>query len=463
MIRMVTHGKLFPFIACSWFALFFASEVCVFPFINLFLFERGVTQEQIGFIGLIRPWAGMVSAPILSALADRYKIHRNLMIGLLISFNLIRVLLLRFNSFLEALVIIVLVEILGGPVNIFVDAKVTQQCLEEGEYGRYRLWGAVGWGGMSWLAGLAMDKGGIGASYLLNLSLVLPIVGLSWILMSRPPLERKGSSEGSLTSMESRELRHMEKNSYNAGLEGEGGEESVSLLDAGSGSKVLPTEDRSFIDKLLLVSRSVEMRVFILTAVVMGFGFGCIEGFLFLLLREMGASDLLLGLTLTVTCLAEVPSFLFQGWMIQRMGTTALLDICCFAYVVRMGAYALLPSIRSPWLVLIIEPLHGLTFACGWGAGTEMAKKLSPPGLESTVQGLFQGAYFGFGYGIGVLMGGLVSARWGYTVLYISGALTVLTGWMVARFLRMFTGSFSGARVAGKGLYLPLEKARSEG
>jgi hypothetical protein len=40
------------------------------------------------------------------------------------------------------------------------------------------------------------------------------------------------------------------------------------------------------------------------------------------------------------------------------------------AYVLRLGLYALLPYAGSPWCVLPVELLHGITFACGWGAGT---------------------------------------------------------------------------------------------
>ena len=34
--------------------------------------------------------------------------------------------------------------ITGSPVTIMADAAVTSSCTEEGEYGRYRLWGAIG-------------------------------------------------------------------------------------------------------------------------------------------------------------------------------------------------------------------------------------------------------------------------------------------------------------------------------
>jgi chromodomain-helicase-DNA-binding protein 1 len=41
--------------------------------------------------------------------------------------------------------------------------------------------------------------------------------------------------------------------------------------------------------------------------------------------------------------------------------------------------------------VLPVELLHGITFACGWGAGTINSKRVAPPELAATMQGIFQG------------------------------------------------------------------------
>jgi hypothetical protein len=41
--------------------------------------------------------------------------------------------------------------------------------------------------------------------------------------------------------------------------------------------------------------------------------------------------------------------------------------------------------------VLPVEVLHGFTFALAWGGGCAYCAQLSPPGLEATTQGLFQG------------------------------------------------------------------------
>lgn len=53
---------------------------------------------------------------------------------------------------------------------------------KDGEYGRVRLWGAVGWGGLSTLSGWLLDVMGMRWGFLASVVLALPAVALSWHL-----------------------------------------------------------------------------------------------------------------------------------------------------------------------------------------------------------------------------------------------------------------------------------------
>ena len=46
-----------------------------------------------------------------------------------------------------------------------------------------------------------------------------------------------------------------------------------------------------------------------------------------------------------------------------------------------------------PWLVLLVEPLHGLTFAGVWTATVEYARRLARPGMEAKMQALISGRW----------------------------------------------------------------------
>ncbi|GAX86214.1 hypothetical protein CEUSTIGMA_g13627.t1 [Chlamydomonas eustigma] len=485
---------------------------------------------------------------------------------------MVRLLLPAVTSFWAVLAVIVTTEVLGSPVTIMVlgspvtimaDTAVTSSCTEEGEYGKYRLWGAIGWGVMSSVAGVLMDQYGIGAAFAANLILTVPFVYLGLFLwrsnesksVREPSLTeltaRKGHGVASshsrdkghgVASSHSRDKGHGVASSHSRDKghgvasshsrdKGHGvasshsrdkscppsssyghGKEKVS--DGGLRVSLKPEEmtddvdlecavgpvideckqgerhaapehlrlhrqilkraadhavddalgdlrgeqnhesendlmgshdvnELSFWSKLRLIFGQPQSLVFFWTATVMGFGFGVIEGYLFLMLKDLGAKDFLLGLTLTVTCAAEVPIFRYQGELLRLLGgPDALLDLCLCAYVVRMLAYAGLPVLGSPWLVLPIELLHGLTFACGWGAGCEKSKALAPPGLEATQQGLFQALYFGLGYGTGSLVGGAIATRFGFQIMYIWGACIVAAGWILARLGRWVASNY---------------------
>lgn len=73
-----------------------------------------------------------------------------------------------------------------------------------------------------------------------------------------------------------------------------------------------PQRPPDFWHSLLLLLRRPEVLVFMGQATTMGFGIGVIGEFLFLFLQELGGSETLMGLTLTMTCVAEVPVFHFQ-------------------------------------------------------------------------------------------------------------------------------------------------------
>jgi hypothetical protein len=53
-----------------------------------------------------------------------------------------------------------------------------------------------------------------------------------------------------------------------------------------------------------------------------------------------GATGTLLGLCLTVNCVAEVPVFYYSGALIKKLGVELAINLAMGAYCVRLAAYA---------------------------------------------------------------------------------------------------------------------------
>ena len=124
---------------------------------------------------------------------------------------------------------------------------------------------------------------------------------------------------------------------------------------------------------------------------------GVIETFLFWHLQNLGGPQLLLGLCMVMSCLPEIFIMFILGWIIERFGEILCLYSVCFAYVARFLGYSFL---KEPWLVLLIEPLHGFTYGIMFGAATSYGSRLTPEGMHGTVQAIITSMHFGFGKSI---------------------------------------------------------------
>merc|ERR1712008_281024 len=120
----------------------------------------------------------------------------------------------------------------------------------------------------------------------------------------------------------------------------------------------------------------------------------------------------LVGAAATTMCISEVP--VFKWFHILSLGETprlslrSVLFVCHAALALRCVLYAALPE-QMPWMVLLVEPLHGITFAAMWNAAVETGKQLAGPGQEATMQVLITGCY-------GQLANGMGEVIWGHIV-----------------------------------------------
>ncbi len=139
-------------------------------------------------------------------------------------------------------------------------------------------------------------------------------------------------------------------------------------------------------------------RVDVLVLLFSIFLFGCytglIETCLYVNLFGLGGTGLLVGICMVVNCIPEILILLFAGTIINKLGYFTCMTISYAAYTARVLGYAF---IRNPWLVLILEPLHGITFGLMYATVTSHGSLITPPGMHGTIQSLIGALYFGFG------------------------------------------------------------------
>ncbi len=361
------------FVPKAYYFLYFGAMACVSPFLVLYYRSVGLSGTQIGLLTGLAPIVTWLAAPLWGALADARQWHRTMLLGTMVGAICAVLVLSRMTSLWWLAPVVTAYAFFVAPIIPLVDNSVMSLLGRHSElYGRQRLWGAVGWGLTGAVAGVVVERYGLPVGF----SGYALLMGTGVLVASR--LQVRGGPLG-----------------------------------------------QPFWLGMRTLLRNRPLVVFLLTVFVAGMGSSLIYSYLFLFLKDMGASETLMGLSLTVATLSELPVFFFSGWLIKRLGARGLMMVSLATMVVRLAAYTVMPA---AWMVLPIHLLHGLTFSAMWVAGVSYVNEVAPPGLGATAQGLFSGTSSGLGAAAGALIGGLLYDHFGGAQMYLAGAGWVAVG-----------------------------------
>jgi len=180
----------------------------------------------------------------------------------------------------------------------------------------------------------------------------------------------------------------------------------------------------SVISQLGVFFQSLDKKsYFVITNFLMGgASFAGIQLYLFLWLQDLGGSNFLMGLTMVMTIIGEIPCFYVYITVLKRLGPTRILGIGSLAYIIRMIWYTLLGvgKLQSPWYVFVVEMLHGLTFAWIFGSCSVYAYLISPPEIRNTAVQFLNSVYMGAGGVLGSLAGGIIYQYCGGRAVFIT-------------------------------------------
>lgn len=329
-------------------------------YMTLYFEHDGLSASEIGAIWSLYRGLTICSTPLWAAAADHTKRARTLVQGSLVA-GAIPFLSLAIPlgpsapRFMTRALAVGAFGLLGSAQTSLCDALAIAACAQDVDrWGKARLYGAVGWGVMHLFLGPLMDKFGF---VVLFASFILFLLALHMVVRWSTP-EACGHAK----------------------------------------------KDVTFRAVFSILSRNMQ---FFVNICFIGAGFSMVEGMLFLLLQELQASTLLCGLSVVVTVVFELPIFQYAKPLLARLGTRNMILLGQAAWVVRAVFYW---QMSVPWTVLLIEPLHGVTFALVWTAATQHVANpaVSGEGLEASAQGLLQVCFMGVGPVLGLVGGGLL-------------------------------------------------------
>ncbi len=366
----------FRFWASAFYFAFFAAGGAFVPFLNAHYQQSGIPIQQIGVLAALPMLMNLFANPLWAMAADAFHLHGRLLpLSMLLAIPLAW-LLAHAGGFWALAGLALLYAFAAAPIMSLGDHAITEALgPARYEYGRLRIWGAVGFGLSAWGGGYLMERFGIQRSVLAYVAMM----GLGVFIATRLPRPRL-----------------------------------VAAAPFWKGVRVLTTDRRwySFLGGMLLA----------------GTGFSAINNYLILYMRSLGAGEGLFGLGSAIAGVSELPIFFFSTLIIRRWSPRGLMAMAFGALALRL---LLISLVRDPHLILALQLLHGPSFSAVWAAGVSYASEIAPPGLGASAQALFGTVLFALAGIIGALSGGQVFELWGPAVMFQGAAVLVLCGGLV--------------------------------
>lgn len=333
------------------------------PFINLFYERSGMNGMQIGILAAVPVLVGAITAILLSGLTDAYRIHRMVLRLALFLCPLAIFLLSQVETFVDVIPVIIFYAIANSPIVPLLDSSAVEIANHnEKSYGSLRLWGSVGWAISTVLIGWLIQQTGIRIFFYGYIVFIYLAFLVSWFQPSRRDILRSTLGQGI------KELL---------------GQKTFLLFLFG---------------------------VFLITITS-----GGVMAFYSIYMDSIGAKEGLIGLGWALSALSELPVMAFSGRIIKWIGSKGLLIIAFTTFALR---WILFSVIANPYLALLVQLLHGLSFASILVGSVNYINDHAPVGLNTTALAIFNTVAYGLGSMSGSLIGGIIYDHLGLVALF---------------------------------------------
>lgn len=346
---------------------------------------HGLNSRHIGLIEGVCAVIPTLSMVAWGIVADRFHSQKRVwLITKVVSTSVLLTLALPwvYSSFLRILGVSVLAQLFVS--SGILDAFTLDLLGPENKimYGRYRLYSSVSWGIGSIIMGWMTDHYGFEPNFIM-----FALLGFLMVALVGTKVPDTSYTNARVTDSDTSDGRVLE---------------------------------------LVLLALRPRVFIFLLEVIVMGAGMATVERLLFLyMINDLEASTLLCGLSVGINVLFELPIFWHASKFMAVLGHDGMFILAMTCFVVRVYGYTLLePSTK--WLILPLEVMHGVTFACFWVVSTDISKVLvhQTQGAmwRTAIPSSVQMCYSALGVSLGSIVGGWAMNRYGSRFMYIHTA-----------------------------------------
>ncbi|WNR43205.1 MFS transporter [Paenibacillus roseipurpureus] len=352
---------------------FFTTMGIVVTFFPLYFDYKGYSKIQIGMLYAIGPLIGIATNLLWGFLSDRYQTVKKIMIILVLGQLVTAVLVTTAGWFSLLYVSLAAFFFFQQPVNSLNDSQVMLHIRSSGKsYASFRAYGSIGF---------AIAAGGFGLllrAYGTGLTPVLLFLTISCTLIIL-----------------------------------------FLLKDTRQGGKKMA------FGGMVNIIRSKKFLWFLLLVVIMSVSHRFNDGFLALYMRQLGASDSLIGYAWMTSALSEIPVFFFLSKHGHRFKELPLLAFAGLIYAFR---FIMMSYIDDPIWVIGIQLLHSLTFGVFLFTANRYLSQIIPDEYRSSGQAIFAVAWSSVAGLISGMLGGVIyNSAGGSTVYLIAACLSTVS------------------------------------
>lgn len=361
----------------------FAGYSAIGPYIALYYSSLGFSGLEIGILLGVGPLLSLIATPLWTGVADARNKHRLVLMGGVAAIVVLHAIFPFLHQFPWIFSVIFLIAALSSQVFSLQDtATVHMLGKQQNRYGRIRLWGTVGWGLGAPLFGMVLDRVGLMWMFWIYAGMML----IDFFLVQGLQF-----------------AENLEAGIYSRGLK-------KLLSDPG-------------------------WLLFLSTVFLSAVGMSAHNGYLALLLNDMGNQHSILGwivpvstavgILLAVSTVFELPVMLVSTPILQRFGNRTMLYAAMVIIGLRNLIYAF---VTNDLQILLVQIVHGMTFALVWLAGVNYAAMHAPRGLNATAQGLFSTVLLSVGFAVGNLICGALIDQLGVQGMFAAMSVLVFAG-----------------------------------
>ena len=365
-----------------WFKLFYAVKfagIGVFmPYMVMYLIRKDLNNIQVGYLMSLTTLAAIIVQPVWGIISDKFNITR-LLVTIGCWTTCVFVLGFTLTDRFEYLVIIiVLSSILNAPIHSNVAALALSHLESRGkqeEFGKFRLWGSIGFIVATAISG--------GLFFEDNLTITVYLYSGSLLVLGLISLRLPD--------------RHI-------------------------------STDVQWIDGLRLLADNRQLRLFLVGVIFVGITVGISDQYLVIYMNELNASAWIVGATIAMTAVPEIPLMNYAETFIRKWGLRLTYIAAISALPVRWLFNIL---VTDPNIALPVQALHGVAMSALLAVGVIYIDNILPKTLRASGQAIYSTSLYGLGPSIGLFIAGLLMGSGTTKSLWILCLFVGLTGCII--------------------------------